>query len=263
MDGPQVIVPRTQNLEQMFEASRRLEGLVIAVKRSRGYTRRVAVKRLQIALGNDLQSRLHVHDINAAEGGRQQARQDFSVARPRIDGRDQNQTANTFQLIGAGRQRGQNDGEAASARGADDVGVLDAHMLHESQNPFRVAGEGAVGAGGTIRKTAARQVDGIYREISGQRLQVESPGKRVAEKTVNQQQWRAGSGKPVTPIDAIDENVALFSSWNQSELWHGSGLLRLGHARYGQPGDSPPTSNSGDIASVAWGAKSSPFFSLS
>ncbi len=40
----------------------------------------------------------------------------------------------------------------------------------------------------------------------------------IAQKAVDQQQWRSGSGNPITPIYAVDRDVSFLGAMNFSDL---------------------------------------------
>ena len=152
--------------------------------------------------------------------------------------------------------------ETSAARRTYDVGVLDAELLHEAQHPFRIARQRALVAVRTFGETATRQIDGVDGEIFGQRLHVEAPGKRKAQKAVNQQQRRSGPGHPIAPIHAVNGDGPLLCAMNFSDLRNRDDLWRRRHDHDVQPGRPISDIYRLDIASVAWGSRKLPRFSF-
>ena len=107
------------------------------------------------------------------------------MGRPRVHRSNQNQTSHPL-----GSQSRGHHGDGTAVRGSQQIKGSDANAIQKTQQTFGMGTEAAISIWGPVGEADAGHVNREERRLGGQGRDRKSPGERVAEQSVEEEQGR-------------------------------------------------------------------------
>src|SRR5271169_3893736 len=123
----------------MRKTSRRLKSRLIAGKTVVRNRCGVGVEIAKEILDDEGQALRQMHNIEPAAACAKEANPQQTDAGPRVDRLRQYHPPDAMQLAAFGRESGKYDDRASAARSAEQIELLDAQVIHETQQMFCIA----------------------------------------------------------------------------------------------------------------------------